>query len=243
MGVHARTNECYAGQVKVLLALVFSIALASPALAASPSCDECRDLPKLQQELFEQEWLQHEFRQYALGNKSIPSGGDPKNTAQTLADKVTADFRAWLKTPAGGGKRDGNPELGTDWSDCSLVAYVTKKKKVPFDEKAFRRKNCSQLADYLIAHEMKHVEQCKKYGGSNRVDLSYYMDYAAFDAEAYGTGIRNLRKSIADLAKKCGWEGSTRPTKKNPDDRLPEEQDVVPTKKEVEELAKRVVKK
>lgn len=230
--------------MKALLVLGFLLALASPALAASPSCDKCRDLPTLQQELFEQEWLQHEFRQYALGNRSLPPGGDPENTAHTLAEQVKADFKKWLKSEAGGGgKRDGDPELGTNWSDCSLVTYVTKTKKVPFDEKKFRAKNCTQLADYLIAHEKKHVEQCKKYGGSNRVDLSYYMDYAAFDAEAYGTGIRNLRKSIADLAKKCGWEGSTRQTKKNPDDRLPEEQDVVPTKKEVEELAKRVVKK
>jgi hypothetical protein len=219
--------------MKLFVALGIIIALAAPALAAPP-CNRCRDLPKLEKELFEQEWLQHEFHQYALGDKTPPAG-DPGDTAGAMRDQVLADFNAWMKSSAGGGKGgNGGPALATDWSDCKLV----KTKKVPFDEKKFREQNCKEVADFLIAHENKHVEQCKKYKGSSRFDLSYYMDYAAMDTEAYGTGIRNLRTSIANLAKKCGWEGSNHDTKKSPEDH--QDEDVVPTKKQADELAKRV---
>ena len=62
------------------------------------------------------------------------------------------------------------------------------------------------------------------------------MDYAAFDVEAYGVGIKQLRKSIAELARKCGWAGSTNETKKNPV--RDQEVDVVPTLEEAKALAK-----
>jgi hypothetical protein len=219
--------------MKLFLALGIVIALAAPAFAA-PICNRCGDLPKLEKELSEQEWLQHEFHQYALGNK-WPRGGDSGDTAQAMRDQVIADMNAWLKSPAGGAKESNpGPALATDWSDCTLV----KTKKVPFDEKKFREQNCKEFADYLIAHENKHVEQCKKYPSSSGFDLFYYMNYAAMDTEAYGTGIRNLRTSMANLAKKCGWEGSNHNTKKNPEDH--QEEDVVPTKKQADELAKRV---
>lgn len=226
--------------MKFLAVLAFLLALTSPALAAPPTCDKCKDLPRLERELFEQEWLQREFHEYARYGKALPAGGAPGDSADAMVRQVTSDFNAWLKSPAGGGGgRDGAAELGTDWKDCKLVMYVDRgKKTVPFDEKKYREKNCAPLADYLLAHENKHVEQCKAHKGA---DLSYYANYAAFDTEAYGTGIRNLRASIAALAKKCGWEGSTRPTKKNPEDG--KDEDVVPTLKRANELAKRVVKK
>jgi hypothetical protein len=229
----------YAGGMK-LLVLGVALAFVSQAHAA-PRCDRCKDLPKLEKELFEQEYLQHEFREWALGNRRLRPNGDPKDTAGTMRDQVIESFNAWLKTPAGGGKGgNGRPELGTDWSNCTLVLYVTKTKTVPFDEKKYREQECKEIADYLLAHENKHVEQCKKNQATAVLDVSYYMDYAAIDSEAYGAGIRDLRKTIAKLAKECGWQGSTNETKKNPDDGLDE--DVVPTKKEAAELAKRVKK-
>lgn len=225
--------------MKFFAVLAFLLALTSSALAAPPTCDKCKDLLKLERELFEQEWLQHEFHEYARYAKALPAGGAPGDSSNAMVKQVTADFNAWLKSPAGGGgARDGAAELGTDWKDCKLVTYVGRGKTVPFDEKKYREKNCAPLADYLLAHENKHVEQCKAHKGT---DLGYYANYAAFDTEAYGAGIRNLRTSIAALAKKCGWEGSTRSMKKNPEDG--EEQDVVPTKKEVDEIIKRVGKK
>lgn len=212
--------------------------------AAGSSCNRCRDLPALERELFEQEWLQHEFHEYALGNKRPPPPAPDKSWSDSLAAQVLADFQSWLRSPAGaGGSKSAAPELGTNWKDCSLAGYraVRKGKKVeyeeiPFEEKKYRKKHCPALADYLIAHEQKHVDQCKKYRDSTRVDLGNFMDYAAFDTEAYGAGIRNLRSSIAKLAKECGWQGSTQETKQNPEDR--EQEDVVPTLKEARELAK-----
>lgn len=218
----------------LFLAIGIVLMLAGPALAAPPSCSRCKDLPKLEKELFQQEWLQHEFHEYALGNK-WPSGGAPGDTAKAMRDQVLADFNAWLGTAAGGGsKGNGHAALGTNWGDCTLVTYVTDKTTAPFDEKKFREKTCKEEADFLLAHENRHIEQCKKSGS----EISYYMDYAAQDTQAYGTGIRNLRTSIADLAKKCGWQGSTSSTKNNPDDR--QKEDVVPTKKEADDIARRM---
>ncbi len=219
-----------------LVAAVSSAALAAP-------CG-CKSLPSLEQELFEQEWLQREFQEYAMGNKRAPKPGTGQTAADALAGQVLADFRSWLGSPAGGGgARGGAPELGTSWSSCALVAYETVRKnnktthrEIPFDEAKFRKNNCDEVANYLLTHEQKHVEQCKKYPSSSGVDLGSWQDYSAFDVQAYGAGIKDLRRSIANLARKCGWQGSTNATKKNPVDG--DTVDVVPTMAEAKAIAK-----
>jgi hypothetical protein len=167
-----------------------------------------------------------------------------------MAAQVLIDFKAFKRSPAGGRRgRTGKPELGTSWQDCSLVAYKAvwvkegkppksklKYEEIPFDEDKYREKNCTELADYLIAHEQKHVDQCTKNAQSGSRDINSWRDYSSWDVEAYGAGIKNLRKAIAKLASDCGWQGSTNATKKNPEDG--EEVDVVPTMKEAKALAK-----
>lgn len=230
----------------VLASLVIGLSTAS-SISAAP-CG-CKKLPALEQELFEQEWLQREFHEYALGKKSPPMPSSEQTPSDALAAQVLSDFKAWESSPAGGRRgRGGAPELGTSWGNCSLVAYQAvwvkdekgKKKlkyeEIPFDEDKYRKKNCSELADYLIAHEQAHVDQCKKYPESSGFDINNWRDYSAFDVEAYGAGVKNLRKAIAELAKQCGWQGSTNATKTNPEDR--QEVDVVPTMAEAKALAR-----
>lgn len=215
--------------------LLIGLALFSPAasFAAKGPC-QCKDLPAMEQELFEQEWLQREFYEYLIGNKPPPTAGPNQTSAGALSNQVTQSFNQWRRSAAGGGGQgSGGAALGMSWAKCSLVSY-NGKKEVPFDEPRLRAQNCQEVADFLIAHEQKHVDQCKAL--SIRQNPSSWMDYAAFDVEAYGAGIKALRKSIAELAKKCGWAGSTNETKKNAIDG--QEVDVVPTMQEAKELAK-----
>ncbi len=219
--------------------LLIGFALFSPAagFAAKGPC-QCKDLPAMEQELFEQEWLQREFYEYLLGNKSPPTPGPKQTSARALSNQVTRAFNQWRRSAAGGGGQGGGgAALGMSWATCSLVSYKGKK-EVPFDEPKLRAQNCKEVADFLIAHEQKHVDQCNKFTASKnlRQNPNSWMDYAAFDVEAYGAGIQELRKSIAELAKKCGWAGSTHATKKNAIDG--QEVDVVPTLQEAKALAK-----
>ena len=72
----------------ILFALGLALAFPVAAQAATP-CDDCKHLPKLEKELFEQEWLQHEFHEYARGLKS-PVTSDRSNTAAAMRTEVTA---------------------------------------------------------------------------------------------------------------------------------------------------------
>jgi hypothetical protein len=160
-----------------------------------------------------------------------------------MVEQIIAAFNAYLNSPAGGGGGVGYAELGTDYDSCKLVLYVkdakgknvidpkTKKEKtMPFDEKAYRAKNCKAIADYLLAHEKQHVADCT----AEKRDISAWQVYAAADVRAYGAGIASLRKTVAHLATDCGWEGSTRATK---NDEQGNPVSVVPTLDQVKTLA------
>jgi len=229
-------------------ALVAGLFLAAPASAAPksagpPRCDRCQDLPMLEAQLFQQEFLRKAFEDYVAWKvPAVPKGYDGTGK-DFMVETVTADFNRYLNSPAGGGGGSGAAELGTDFDTCKLVFYVkdargknvidskTKKEKtVPFDEKAYRAKNCKAVADYLLTHENQHVADCK----AQKRDLSAWQVYAAYDVRAYAAGIANLRKSIAQLATQCGWEGSTRATKEDSEGK---QVSVVPTPDEVKKLA------
>jgi hypothetical protein len=235
------------------LPLGFAVALATvlstaSVFAAPPRCDRCEDLPMLENQLFQQEFLQKRFEDYVVYKlPTLPKGYD--GTAKDyMVEQIIAAFNAYLNSPAGGGGGVGSAELGTEYDSCKLVFYVkdakgknvidpnTKKQKtIPFDEKAYREKNCKAIADYLLAHENQHVADCK----SEKRDISAWQVYAAADVRAYGAGIANLRKSIAKLASECGWQGSTRKTK---DDRQGNPVNVVPTPDQVKKLAQTLKK-
>lgn len=244
----SRAVTAIPGAGRALAALTASLLLTSPALAAGkssgpPRCDRCRDLPMLESQLFQQEFLRKAFQEYVDWKvPSVPSGYDGTGR-DFMVETITAQFNAYLNSPAGGGGGRGAAELGTDFDNCKLVFYVkdakgknvidpkTKKEKtIPFDEKAYRAKNCKAIADYLLTHENQHVADCK----SQKRDISAWQVYAAYDVRAYAAGIANLRKSIAALASRCGWQGSTNKTKQDSEGN---EVDVVPTPDEVKKLA------
>ncbi|HVO31484.1 MAG TPA: hypothetical protein VMV18_12130 [bacterium] len=222
--------------MKLLLPLMATASLLVPSLASAASCSDCKDLPRLEKELFEQEFLQQAFRQYANYEKNIPAKKGDETDVEALQRSVTADFNAWLHSPAGGGNR--NAHGGAAWGtgrDCNLVIYLPGKNKdgspktAPFDDaaqKKFRADNCDAITDYLLAHEAVHQKSCKD-------ALDIFDDpriYAADDVRAYGAGIRSLRKYIRTLAESCGWEGSTSETKT---DAAGNKEDVVPTMKRI----------
>jgi hypothetical protein len=224
-------------------AALLALALGSESESAEPKSVErknpckCKDLPRMEQELFEQEWLQREFYDYLIEKKTPPKPAPGQTAARALSGQVITDFKNWRGSPAGGGRRGGGAALGMSWAKCELVSYK-KGKEVPFDEEKLRVRSCDEVADYLIAHERKHVEQCKRLHDPAtplRRDPNTWMDYAHFDVDAYGEGIKHLRKSIAEVARTCGWAGSTNPTKKIVRE---QEVDVVPTMAEARRLAK-----
>jgi hypothetical protein len=256
-------NGARARRAARALALLVVAALAAPLAGAAPKpkpkgpC-QCKDLPAMEQELFEQEWLQREFYEYALGNKAPPPPHGKDTTADSLKAQVLSDFIAWRKSPAGGRTRRGGgaPALGVNWGKCQIVTLrvvsevnpdTKKKERVvkerPFDEPEFRSHNCQEVADAFILHEQEHVKQCGKLHDPSRPlrqDPAHWLDSASFDVEAYGEFVKAMRKSIADLASRCGWQGSTNATKKNPVDQ--QDVDVVPTEEEAKRLASALAK-
>ena len=200
---------------------------------------------------------------YAQGKKAPPPPEGQDTWADSLNQQVLLGFKAWKKSPAGGRRSRGRaaPALGVKWGQCTIVTlkqvWVTEPPKKgekkgqrklvveekPFDEPDFRSRNCNEVADAFITHEQKHVEQCQKLHDPSRLlrqDPNPWRDASGFDADAYGAFVKALRKSIADLARRCGWQGSTNETKQNPVDR--ETVDVVPTLKEAKQLAKALAK-
>jgi len=240
---------------RLVLAVVVVGLLAQPADAVAkkraPTCNRCKDLPMLEAQLNQQQFLHDQFNDYLtykVPTRPANYSGDGGSLDYMIAT-VLAAFNAYLNSPAGGGGGSGAAELGTDFDNCKLVLYVkgkdgknvidpkTKKEKtIPFNESDYRSKNCKPIADYLLAHENQHVADCK----SDHKDLSAWQNYAAYDVRAYAAGIASLRKSIAALAKECHWQGSNRNTKRMEGDM---EVDVVPTPDEIKNLANAVKKK
>jgi hypothetical protein len=227
-------------------ALLVAGLLALPAAGAgkkkSPTCNRCKDLPMLEQQLFQQEFLRDQFNEYVI--RKVPTRpadfqGDGTGLEYMRATIIAA-FNAYLNSPAGGGGGSGQAELGTDFENCKLVFYVkgkdgknvidpkTKKEKtVPFNEDQYRAKNCKPIADYLLAHENQHVADCK----SDPKDLSAWQNYAAYDV-APTRRDQNLRASPS-------WPSATGRGRTAAEGRGGEDVDVVPTPDEVRSWPRR----
>jgi hypothetical protein len=186
--------------------------------------------------------------------RKTPQGLEVSGTATDfMVDSVTAAFQAYLDSPAGGGSGGvGQAELGTDTDTCKLVLYVkgADGKNVrgrdgqpvtkPFDEKKYREDlACEPVADFVLTHERQHIADCsgeslQAVGGARArgIDRNEWADFAAYDARGYQAGIASLRKSIAALAMRCGWQGSTNPTK-------PDGSSTVPTPEQAKDLGRR----
>ena len=235
--------------------------LRRPRLATS-----ARICPKLTKELNEQQKLGDEFQKY-VDYKLPPYAKDPNNdpgATRRMRDDVEAIFTTWIKTPAGRRLRSGG--MGTDVDSCKLVRYPKDDEGKNLKDKKgndivcevtkaeIKGMYCPAVADMILTHEGQHQTDCQNNKkSSQKVDLADWRNYAAFDVRGYTAGIANLRKSIAALAKskKCGWKGSTNPTKKMPmppapgtKDKEPDlDVDVIPTPQEIDTLAKELGRK
>jgi hypothetical protein len=217
------------------------IALApSPARTAEEKCiPRCEELPAMERELFDQEYLQKRFQEYlemnVVPNPEMVEDSDSKGgkRLESMIEAMARDAAQALtrdsQSPAGGGRKgQAAPGAGTS-AECKLFVYVKGKPK-PLEEKKFRGERPCWDAEFVLTHEGQHVEDCK----SGVKILDVYELYAASDVRAYGAGIRKLRELIAQTAGSCGWKGSTNKTKANPVDKKDEM--VVPTPADVAEI-------
>lgn len=236
-----------------------------PGAARAERACRCQDLPALENELFQQEYLQLRFREY--------DGSDPLGAYIGSVDDILRNVRARFdcyqrhgalppwddvvtqcvrsakqaqagKPPTGSGERSEVP-AETDLSSraCKIKLNMPDGRKLehsPENERAWRDRpgaGCKAVNDFVLAHERAHQQVCKKaWAEGHQADYDKGDFFAADDARAYGAGIKNLRKSIAALARSCGWEGSTAETKKSKD-KEPQDVAVVPTPERAKELA------
>lgn len=173
------------------------------------SCDRCEDLPRLMQELKEQEWLRDKFREYSPWSSYQLSASDVTD----LQNRVLNAFNTWQKAPSGGGGGAGEPTMGTNPENCQLVFYVKgadgKTTIQPYDDKAMKARYCGAVLAFMKAHEASHQRTCRDLGAKNKGFLGRPEFVAADEVKAYEAGIRALEKAINELAKKCKEEGTT----------------------------------
>ena len=262
-----------------MLTLAVTVLLAAPARAvSSPTtakeackkqkpappgpCNRCSDLPRLNKELSEQQFVRDKFQEFIdwrLPPIAKPTDDDKKKKmgpTALMVDFINAEFSQYLHSPGGGGGH-GRATLGTDLANCGLVLYPTDDKgdnltdkdgneiTCPTNKDEVKAMYCPAVADMMLTHEGQHQIDCRNNKKSSQpIDLSEWRNYAAYDVRGYTAGIANLRKSIAELSKKCGWKGSTNKTKKMPlppsgnDKRTDTDVDVIPTPQEIDGLAK-----
>ena len=172
------------------------------------TCDRCEDLPKLMQELKEQEWLRDKFLEFSPWSSYQRLASD----VSELQSKVLTAFNTWEKSPSGGGGT-GEPTMGTNSDNCRLVFYVKgadgKTTIQPYDDKAMKARYCPAVLAYLKAHEASHQRTCSDLGAQHKGFLTRPEFVAADEVKAYEAGIKVLEKAINDLAKKCKEEGTT----------------------------------
>ncbi len=211
-----------------------------------PDCSDCKDLPKLYRELLEQEFLRNLFKSW-VDQSYYPATVDTmqKYAAKQLGVAMKGNLYGVLAPQGGGGQGGGAaPAYGTDLTskDCRLVEYLTCKKnagqaneeevqkQVPVTPDDVRARNCKPIADYVLAHEGRHQEQCRKQWQETKSDKFITVEYVAQDDyAAYEKGIAVLRDYIAKLAKDCGWSGST-------NERKSDGTMTVPTPEEIQQL-------
>jgi hypothetical protein len=227
----------------IVCAALWCTLAAPPATAKAPSCDECRDLPRLYRELLEQEFLRKLFDSWIKQSYYPGTVGTMQKAAQSqLNAAMQGNLYGPLAGAQGGGGGDGGaaPAYGTNLNSkaCQLVEYYVDKdgeeQQRPVTPEQVRARHCPQVADFVLAHEQKHQEKCRSSWKETGSDKFITVEYiAADDREAYQTGIAVLRQHIAKLARDCGWGGSTNARK--PDGTM-----TVPTPQEILELKDKV---
>ena len=195
--------------------------LLSPAAHAAKPCT-CTDLPALEQELRDQEWLRHAFEQYTPVSSYQLSAKDTKD----LQQRVKAKFDKYKASPAGGGSGPGAASLGVDTNvrTCLLRMFDPpdaqgNQTSKPFVEATYEPASCELMRRFAIDHEKQHQKVCKaKWKDGTQDDYTDVAFFAADDVKAYEAGIATLRKGMEKLAARCGRQPSTRQVKNAPKD-------------------------
>lgn len=223
--------------------------------AHAGDCNTCAELPMLYRELMDQETLLAVTRSWIAQDYYPASISEMK---RVLVGSISNPSGAGGASAGGG---EAAPAFGIDMASaaCALVAYVevrdrdgnpvkdkdgkTKYEEKPITDKQVRARHCKPVADFLLAHEGHHRSSCKTLWGSGRGSMMTDPGSAAAveffvkdDAQAYEAGVAVLRRHIADLALRCGWDGST--NRIRPDGLI-----TVPTPPQIEELRKNIANK
>jgi hypothetical protein len=214
------------------------LATVTSAPAAAAGCDKCSDLPKLYRELLEQEFLRNRFDRWVKeAYYPVSVEAMQQSAAEQLGVAMRGGLYGALK-PVGGNSGQGGaaPSYGTDLNNkrCALVEYVKdahgKQTQRPVTPEQVRKKLCTPMADFVLAHEGHHQASCHAaYGAGQTAQFGTAEFVAKDDVEAYQAGIAVLRDHIAKLARQCGWSGSTNA-------RRPDGTTTVPTPDQVAEL-------
>ncbi len=234
-----------------LLLLATTSAPGAGAAQAFHRC-ECRDLPRLFEELMEQEKLRELCQQY-LNSKTPPNDEflsikEVSERLQWRLNQFIAGRRASQGSPGKSASPPGAaPAFGTDFlhKDCQLMRYPPpdasghQPDPVPSSPEEVRAQNCSAISEFLLAHEGLHQKRCRERfeNGGDGSAILVPENYLKEDLEAYTAGIKTLRREMANLARNdCGWKGSSRKMKKGG-------MTVVPTAEQVQTLKDAVQRK
>lgn len=238
----------------------FALLIALPASAQERAC-ECSDLPHLEDQLFQQEYLQYLSREFDATDPM--NAFNPPSNPGSYQDRMTNCFNLYVqygstdcsRPDTGHGSAPPPPQEASTDSGAGAATDVFHASCGLLDEKGnpttaskfHNRPNqpkntCKADNDFLMAHEAQHRKVCKANWAAGHGSLYQNMSYyAADDAKAYGAGVKVLRASIADLAKQCGWEGSandTKPDKNRKNGDKPNDQvKTVPTPDQAKQLA------
>jgi hypothetical protein len=215
--------------VALMLALL-SAADGPATVSARHSC-QCKDLPKLFEELMEQEKLRDVCQEYAkmdkVNDEFLSIGEVSERLSWRLSEFIAQRGAARSGAGQAGTKPAGGaaPAYGTDFlhEGCGLMKYPPKDANgkqpdpVPSSPEEVQAQECSQIADYLLEHEKYHQDRCRERFAKG-VDPGLILipsNYLKEDCAAYDQGIRRLRAGIAQLSRNtCGWQGSTKKFKK-----------------------------
>lgn len=207
--------------------------------AKPPTCDDCKDLPRLYRELLEQEYLRKLFESWKSQQyypRSVEQSAKSK-LGEAMNGRGPGSLYGAVAPNAGGGGGGPGPAYGTDQSSkaCQLVEYYKDEndedQQRPTTEAKVRSKHCKAIADLVMAHENHHKDDCKKNWDKTRSDSFVTVEYVVQDdIEAYQAGIAVLRDYIAALATQCRWTGSTNARKPDGTATVPTPDDIMKLK-------------
>jgi hypothetical protein len=235
-----------------LLLLLLALFAATAARAEASKCDQCSDLPRLYRELLDQEFLAEKFNSWVKQSYYPRSISTVKRSAaNALTAAARGSLYGVLKPSGSGGGPGAGPAYGTDLNNrnCGLREYAPpdpndagsdedkEPPSSPTTPEKIRAKECKPVAEAVIVHEGVHQEWCRgAYRSGKTQVLESVEEFVKNDLAAYKEGVRSLRESIADLALRCRWGGSTNPVK-------PDGTKTVPTPDQILKLKDNIVSK